>query len=50
MTNIDFFKSQWNTIKAGAATFTGVLLGNLPVEKRNHTNLNPALISRGMFV
>jgi len=49
MTNVDFYKSQWNTIKANAASFTGVLLGNLPVEKRGSINLNPSLVTRALI-
>lgn len=47
MTCVEHYRSQWNTIRANAASFTGFLLGNLPVEKRRASNLNPTLVSRG---
>jgi hypothetical protein len=49
MTCIEYFKSQWSTIKSNAAAFVGFLLGNLPVEKRKGTNINPGLISKGLL-
>jgi len=47
MSSIDFFKSNWNTIKANASVFVGFLLGNLPIEKRK--NLNPSLVSKALI-
>eukprot|EP00026_Physarum_polycephalum_P000352 Phypoly_transcript_00352.p1 GENE.Phypoly_transcript_00352~~Phypoly_transcript_00352.p1 ORF type:complete len:1660 (+),score=332.46 Phypoly_transcript_00352:97-5076(+) len=49
MTSLEFFKSNWNSIKENAANFTGVLLGNLPIEKRTKINLNPAIVSRALI-
>jgi len=49
MTSLDFFKSQWTTIKENAANFVGLLLGNLPAEKRSKTNLNPSIVSRALI-
>lgn len=46
MTSVEYYRSNWNTIKSNAAIFTGFLLGNLPIEKRK--NLNPTLVARGM--
>jgi len=49
MTCVEYYRSNWNSIKANAAAFTGNLLGNLPVEKRKASNLNPALVSKALI-
>jgi len=49
MTCVDFYRSQWNSIKANAAIFTGVLLGNLPPERRRGINLNPAIVTKALI-
>lgn len=49
MTCVEYFKSNWNSIKANAATFVGFLLGNLTQEKRKSANLNPGLISKALI-
>eukprot|EP01113_Clastostelium_recurvatum_P024391 TRINITY_DN2913_c0_g1_i2.p1 TRINITY_DN2913_c0_g1~~TRINITY_DN2913_c0_g1_i2.p1 ORF type:complete len:827 (-),score=264.21 TRINITY_DN2913_c0_g1_i2:42-2447(-) len=49
MNCVDFYKSQWNTIRANAAVFTGVLLGNLPIDKRKGINLNPAIVTKALI-
>ena len=50
MTSIEFFKSQWNELRCGAALFIGHALGNVPPEKKLSVNLNPAIISSGKFL
>jgi len=47
MTSVEYYKSNWNTIKANGAIFTGFLLGNLPIEKRK--NLNPTMVARALI-
>ena len=36
MNNVNFYKSEWQEIKANAAMFTGFLLGNLSSKQRKH--------------
>ncbi|XP_028985036.1 maestro heat-like repeat-containing protein family member 1 isoform X2 [Betta splendens] len=43
---IQFFKSNWPEIRAGAAMFIGFLIGNLPEEHLSH--LNMAIITKGL--
>lgn len=50
MTCIEHFKSSWNIIKANAVICVGFLLGNMSIEKRKSTNLNPGLITRAMIL
>jgi len=50
MTSIEYFKSNWNKIRASACCFVGFLLGNLPVEKRKLTTLNPGLVSKALIL
>lgn len=50
MTSVNLFKSDWDQIKANAASFVGFLLGNLPVDKRNESNLNPALVANALVL
>eukprot|EP01119_Soliformovum_irregulare_P013154 TRINITY_DN3473_c0_g1_i1.p1 TRINITY_DN3473_c0_g1~~TRINITY_DN3473_c0_g1_i1.p1 ORF type:complete len:1648 (+),score=609.13 TRINITY_DN3473_c0_g1_i1:20-4963(+) len=48
MTCKEYFGSNWNSIKANAATFIGFLLGNLPLNRRRATTINPGLISKAL--
>jgi len=48
MTAVEYFKSNWNSIKANAAVFVGFLLGNLP-DKKKAPGLNPGLVSRALI-
>jgi len=49
MTCVDYFKSNWNSIKSNAAAFIGFLLGNLtPENSKKINNLNPGLVSRAL--
>lgn len=34
-----FFKSQWTTVRANSALFTGLLLANLTDQSRRHVNV-----------
>ncbi|XP_068425526.1 maestro heat-like repeat-containing protein family member 1 isoform X1 [Clinocottus analis] len=45
---IQFFKSSWAEVRAGAAMFIGFLLGNLSEEHFSH--LNMATISKGLVM
>lgn len=45
---IQFFKSNWPEIRAGAAMFIGFLLGNLPEEHLSH--LNMGTITKGLVM
>merc|ERR1712146_611027 len=45
---VDQFQSQWDTIKANAASAVGQLLANVPVETRREFHLNPMLITRAL--
>jgi len=47
MSCVEHYQSRWDTIKANGATFTGFLLGNLPIEKRR--NLNPTIVARALI-
>jgi len=49
MTCVDYFRSNWNSIKSNAAAFTGFVLGNMtPESYRKVTNLNPGLVTRAL--
>ncbi|XP_067366221.1 maestro heat-like repeat-containing protein family member 1 isoform X1 [Channa argus] len=43
---MQFFKSHWSEVRAGAAMFIGFLLGNLPEEHLSHLNMGS--ISKGL--
>uniref|UniRef100_UPI0037E92988 maestro heat-like repeat-containing protein family member 1 n=1 Tax=Semicossyphus pulcher TaxID=241346 RepID=UPI0037E92988 len=45
---IQFFKSNWQEVRAGAAMFIGFLLGNLPEEHLSH--LNMGTITKGLVM
>ncbi|KAF7651228.1 hypothetical protein LDENG_00113910 [Lucifuga dentata] len=45
---IQFFKSNWPEVRAGAAMFVGFLLGNLPEEHFSHLNMNT--VTKGLVV
>uniref|UniRef100_A0A8D3C2Y5 Maestro heat-like repeat-containing protein family member 1 n=1 Tax=Scophthalmus maximus TaxID=52904 RepID=A0A8D3C2Y5_SCOMX len=45
---IQFFKSNWPEVRAGAAMFIGFLLGNLPEDLLSH--LNMGTISKGLVM
>ncbi|TKS81744.1 Maestro heat-like repeat-containing protein family member 1 HEAT repeat-containing protein 7A [Collichthys lucidus] len=45
---IQFFKSNWPEVRAGAAMFIGFLLGNLPEEHFSH--LNMSTITKGLVM
>jgi len=45
----DGFRSQWDRIKANSAVMVGMLLGNLPPEKRDKATLNPGIITRQLI-
>ncbi|XP_056141693.1 maestro heat-like repeat-containing protein family member 1 [Lampris incognitus] len=45
---IQFFKSNWPEVRAGAAMFIGFLLGNLPEELLSH--LNMGTITKGLVM
>jgi len=45
----DGFRSQWDRIKANSAVMVGMLLGNLPAEKRDKATLNPGIITRQLI-
>ncbi|XP_034468232.1 maestro heat-like repeat-containing protein family member 1 isoform X1 [Hippoglossus hippoglossus] len=45
---IQFFKSSWSEVRAGAAMFIGFLLGNLPEEHLPH--LNMGTITKGLVM
>ncbi|XP_056300772.1 maestro heat-like repeat-containing protein family member 1 [Pseudoliparis swirei] len=45
---IQFFKSNWAEVRAGAAMFIGFLLGNLPEEHFSH--LNTGTITKGLVM
>ncbi|XP_029360299.1 maestro heat-like repeat-containing protein family member 1 isoform X2 [Echeneis naucrates] len=45
---IQFFKSNWPEVRAGAAMFIGFLLGNLPEEHFSH--LNMGTITKGLVM
>ncbi|XP_019946928.2 maestro heat-like repeat-containing protein family member 1 isoform X1 [Paralichthys olivaceus] len=45
---IQFFKSNWSEVRAGAAMFIGFLLGNLPEEHLSH--LNMGTITKGLVM
>ncbi|XP_060936840.1 maestro heat-like repeat-containing protein family member 1 isoform X1 [Limanda limanda] len=45
---IQFFKSNWSEVRAGAAMFIGFLLGNLPEEHFSH--LNMGTITKGLVM
>ncbi|XP_052003052.1 maestro heat-like repeat-containing protein family member 1 [Xyrauchen texanus] len=48
ITVIQFFKSNWAAIRAGAAMFIGFLLGNLPEEHFSHINMGS--VTRGLVI
>ena len=43
------FKSHWNWHRANCVIFVGFLLGNLPVEDRKKSNLNPGMVSSALI-
>ncbi|XP_071381698.1 maestro heat-like repeat-containing protein family member 1 isoform X1 [Centroberyx affinis] len=45
---IQFFKSNWPEVRAGAAMFIGFLLGNLPEELLSH--LNMGTVTKGLVM
>jgi len=45
----DGFRSTWDRIKANSAVMVGMLLGNLPPEKRDKATLNPGIITRQLI-
>jgi len=45
----DGFRSKWDRIKANSAVMVGMLLGNLPPEKRDKATLNPGIITRQLI-
>ncbi|XP_077432978.1 maestro heat-like repeat-containing protein family member 1 isoform X1 [Vanacampus margaritifer] len=45
---LQFFKSNWSEVRAGAAMFIGFLLGNLPEEHYSH--LNMGTITKGLVM
>jgi len=45
----DGFRSQWDRLKANSAIMVGMLLGNLPPEKRDKATLNPGIITRQLI-
>nr|XP_057909847.1 maestro heat-like repeat-containing protein family member 1 isoform X2 [Doryrhamphus excisus] len=45
---LQFFKSNWSEVRAGAAMFIGFLLGNLPEEHFSH--LNMGTITKGLVM
>lgn len=45
---VQFFKSNWPGVRAGAAMFIGFLLGNLPEEHLSH--LNMGTITKGLVM
>ncbi|KYQ89059.1 hypothetical protein DLAC_10285 [Tieghemostelium lacteum] len=48
MTCLEFYKSNWQTLRANSATITGFILGNISEEKRSQTNINPAIIIKAL--
>ncbi|XP_018618550.2 maestro heat-like repeat-containing protein family member 1 isoform X3 [Scleropages formosus] len=48
ITVIQFFKSNWAEVRAGAAMFIGFLLGNLPEEYFSHLNMGS--ITKGLVL
>ncbi|XP_076846747.1 maestro heat-like repeat-containing protein family member 1 isoform X2 [Brachyhypopomus gauderio] len=48
MTVVQFFKSSWAEIRAGAAMFIGFLVGNLPEEYFSHMNM--ATVTKGLVI
>ncbi|XP_043116564.1 maestro heat-like repeat-containing protein family member 1 [Puntigrus tetrazona] len=48
ITVIQFFKSNWAEIRAGAAMFIGFLLGNLPDEHFSHMNMGS--VTKGLVM
>eukprot|EP00727_Mastigamoeba_balamuthi_P012392 m51a1_g7776 hypothetical protein (1623) ;mRNA; f:168103-173772 len=49
MACVEAYRSQWTRIRANAATLTGVLLANLPSEKRNPSTLNATIVTRALI-
>jgi len=49
MTCIDYFKSNWNSVRCAAATFIGITLRNLPIESRKKTTINPGLVTDALI-
>ncbi|XP_049585249.1 maestro heat-like repeat-containing protein family member 1 isoform X1 [Syngnathus scovelli] len=45
---LQFFKSNWSEVRAGAAMFIGFLLGNLPEE--HYAHLNMGTITQGLVM
>ncbi|XP_029694251.1 maestro heat-like repeat-containing protein family member 1 isoform X1 [Takifugu rubripes] len=45
---IQFFKSNWSEVRAGAAMFIGFLLGNLPEEHLSHLNMGS--VTKGLVM
>lgn len=50
MTCVSYFKSPWDEIKANAANFAGYMLGNLSLDARRQTSLNPGLVTRALIL
>ncbi|XP_071252235.1 maestro heat-like repeat-containing protein family member 1 isoform X3 [Salvelinus alpinus] len=48
ITVIQFFKSNWAEVRAGAAMFIGFLLGNLPEELFSHINMGS--VTKGLVM
>ncbi|XP_031667755.1 maestro heat-like repeat-containing protein family member 1 isoform X2 [Oncorhynchus kisutch] len=48
ITVIQFFKSSWAEVRAGAAMFIGFLLGNLPEELFSHINMGS--VTKGLVM
>jgi HEAT repeat protein len=49
MQAVGSFKSAWNWKKANAVLLVGFLLGNLPMELRNKSNLNPGMVAAALI-
>ena len=49
MSCVKEFKSEWELIRANAASFVGYLLGHLPLERRQDSNLNPGLVANALI-
>lgn len=49
MQGVNAFKSTWSWQRANAVLLVGFLLGNLPVEDRKKSNLNPGMVAASLI-
>eukprot|EP01132_Coremiostelium_polycephalum_P004092 gene4092-5120_t len=49
MTCIEYYKSNWTTLRGNAATITGFILGNITEDRRPQTMINPAIITKALI-